>query len=132
LLTVSIGVLLSVVGYATINPLFTFLGADAAVMPLVKDYMHVWYLGVVLVIFPQVSQTIARAHGDAKTPTYFMWVMSIVNVVLDPIFIFGWGPIPAFGLKGVAFSIIAARAVYVIGMMWLLLRLDAWRRYLSL
>jgi len=81
LLTVSIGVLLSVVGYATINPLFTFLGADAAVMPLVKDYMHVWYLGVVLVIFPQVSQTIARAHamprhrptscGSCRSSTWF-------------------------------------------------------------
>ena len=121
LLTVSMGVLISVAGLTTIHSLFRALGADEGVLALIEDYMHVWYLGVVLVIFPQVSQTIARAHGDARTPTFFMWAMSITNMALDPLFIFGWGPIPALGLRGAAFAAIAARAVYVVGMTWLLI-----------
>jgi putative MATE family efflux protein len=120
LLTVIGGLTLTLIGYLTIDPLFTMLGADDAVLPLVKEYMHIWYLGVVLVIFPQISQTIARAYGDAKNPSIFMWSMCITNIVLDPILIFGLGPIPAFGLKGAAIAALISRCVYVAGMLWLL------------
>jgi putative MATE family efflux protein len=121
LLTVSMGALIGLVGLTTIRPLFRALGADEDVLALIADYMYVWYLGIVLVIFPQVSQTIARAHGDARTPTFFMWAMSITNMALDPVFIFGWGPVPALGLRGSALAAIVARGVYVIGMIWLLI-----------
>jgi putative MATE family efflux protein len=120
LLTVGVGLLLSVIGYFTIAPLFRFLGADPAVMPLVKQYMTIWYCGIVVVIFPQVSQTIARAHGEQRWPTVFMWIMSITNIVLDPILIPGWGPIPAMGLEGAAVAALVSRVVYCIGMFWLL------------
>lgn len=115
-----IALLLSVIGYVTIEPLFAFLGASQDVLPLIKQYMHIWFLGTTFQIVPQLCQNIIRAHGDTRTPSLILWASSAANVVLDPILIFGWGPIPAFGLKGAAFANILSRVIYCLGVLWVL------------
>ena len=117
LLGVSIVVILSAIGYATIDPLFTFLGADRSVLPLIKQYMHIWYLGTAFQIIPQVGQNVIRAHGDTRTPSMIMWAMCVLNVLLDPLLIFGWGPVPACGLEGVAIANIVARMLSLSGVL---------------
>jgi putative MATE family efflux protein len=111
LLAGMIVLILSSVGLLTIEPLFTMLGADAEVMPLIKGYMHIWYAGATMQIIPQVAQVILRAHGDTRTPGLITFAMCIANVILDPIFIYGWGPIPAFGLEGAAIANVLARTL---------------------
>jgi putative MATE family efflux protein len=111
---------LSATGYLTIEPLFTLLGADREVMPLITGYMHIWYFGAALQIVPQVGQSVIRAHGDTRTPSYITLMMSVVNVILDPILIFGFGPIPAFGLKGAAIANILARVLSMMGVLGVL------------
>jgi putative MATE family efflux protein len=115
LLGVIIVLLLSIVGYLTIDPLFALLGAEPAVIPLVRDYMEIWYLGTIVQIIPQVGSAIIRAHGDTKFPSMIMGVSCVVNIVLDPILIFGFGPIPALGLEGAALAGIAARVISLVG-----------------
>ncbi len=98
-------------GLLTIEPLFKSLGATDELLVLIKEYMIIWYLGIPLVIVPMVGNSAIRATGDTKTPTRVMLVAIAVNIVLDPLFIFGYGPVPSLGLRGAALATVASRAV---------------------
>lgn len=103
-------VLISVtIGYLTISPLFTALGATGEQLILIRDYMEVWYMGVPFVVIPMVGNNAIRATGNTVVPSAIMLIAVIVNIILDPIFIFGWGPIPAMELRGAAIATLIAR-----------------------
>ncbi len=95
---------LSLVGYLFTDELFTLLGAKKSLLPLIHEYMDIWYLGSVCLIGPMVGNAILRASGDTKTPSIVMGSAGLINAVLDPVFIFGFGPIPAMGLEGAAIA----------------------------
>lgn len=99
------------IGLLTIEPLFTALGADAQVMPYIKSYMEVWYLGMVFVVIPMVGNNSIRALGDTKSPSLVMVVAAVANSILDPLFIFGMGPIPAMGVRGAAIATVLSRCI---------------------
>ncbi len=109
ILSLSIAVILSTIGYLTMDTLFLRLGAEDDILPKVKGYMRIWYLGVVVVVVPMVGNSIIRATGDTKTPMKIMLAAVVVNMVLDPILIFGLGPAPKMGLEGAAWATVAAR-----------------------
>ncbi len=54
------------IGYFTIDPLFTALGATPEILILIHQYMEIWYLGVPFVIVPMVGNNALRAKGDMK------------------------------------------------------------------
>jgi putative MATE family efflux protein len=114
LLATLLTAIISIIGYNTIDPLFRLLGAEEAVLPLIHDYMQIWYLGTLFQIIPQVGSSVIRAHGDARTPSALMALAAIINAVLDPILIFGWGPIPAMGIAGAAWAGNFARLALII------------------
>lgn len=95
---------LSCVGYLFTDELFTLLGAKASLLPLIHQYMDIWYIGSVCLIGPMIGNAVLRASGDTKTPSIVMGSAGLINAVLDPIFIFGFGPIPALGLQGAAIA----------------------------
>jgi len=95
---------LSIVGYLVMDPLFRLLGATEETLPFIHDYMSWWFAGSVLLITPMIGNAVLRAAGDTKTPSLMMACSGLVNAVLDPILIFGWGPIPAFGVEGAAIA----------------------------
>ena len=68
---------------------FGLLGATDEIMPLVIEYMNVWFMGSILLIVPLIGNGALRASGDSKTPMFMMIAAAIVNAVLDPLFIFG-------------------------------------------
>ena len=93
---------LSFVGYLFTDELFTLLGAQPELLPYIHQYMDVWYLGGVCLIGPMIGNAILRASGDTKTPSIIMGSAGLINAILDPIFIFGFGPVPAMGIQGAA------------------------------
>lgn len=95
---------LSSVGYFITDPLFTLLGAQPSLLPLIHEYMDIWYIGSVCLIGPMIGNAVLRASGDTKTPSMIMGSAGLINAVLDPIFIFGFGPIPAMGIQGAAIA----------------------------
>jgi len=95
---------LSFIGYLFTDQLFTLLGAQASLLPLIHQYMDVWYLGSVFLIGPMIGNAVLRASGDTKTPSIIMGSAGVINAVLDPIFIFGFGPVPAMGIQGAAIA----------------------------
>ncbi|MDE5109343.1 MAG: MATE family efflux transporter [Trichodesmium sp. St17_bin3_1_1] len=110
ILSLLIGVILVIIGLTTIDPLFTALGAKAEILPLIRQYMEISYFGVIFVVVPIVGNNIIRATGNTLMPSVVIAVAGIINLVLDPIFIFGYGPIPAMGLQGAALATVISRA----------------------
>lgn len=95
---------LSFLGYLFTDELFTLLGAQASLLLLIHQYMDIWYLGSVCLIGPMIGNAILRASGDTKTPSMIMGSAGLINAILDPIFIFGFGPVPAMGIQGAAIA----------------------------
>ncbi len=107
-------------GLFTINPLFRLLGASGEVLTYISQYMTIWYLGVVFVVIPMVGNNAIRASGDTKTPGLIMVFAAFINIVLDPIFIFGIGPFPRLEIAGAAIATVIARASTLILSIWFL------------
>ena len=110
LLALSVVVAFVAVGLTTIEPLFRLLGASDEVLPLVARYMRIWYWGAPFVVVPMVGNSAIRATGDTTTPAAIMIAAMAMNVVLDPLLIFGLGPFPRLELEGAATATVIARA----------------------
>lgn len=111
-----------IVGLMTIDPLFYALGAKEPVMPYIRDYMKIWYLGMVFVVIPMVGNNSLRALGDTKIPSMVMVVAAVANSVLDPIMIFGLGPFPAMGVRGAALATVISRCITFVVALYLLIK----------
>lgn len=110
LLSLLIVSVLVALGLRTINPLFATLGAEPELLPLIGDYMNIWYLGMVFLVVPMVGNSAIRASGNTIVPSLIMTLAAVVNILVDPLLIFGWGPLPALGLKGAALATVISRA----------------------
>ena len=122
LLALLVVAVFSAAGLSTLDAVFRALGADAATLPLVREYMHVWYAGVLFLVVPMVGNGAIRATGDTRSPALIMSAAALSNVILDPIFIFGWGPVPAMGLEGAALASVISRATTLVMSLWILIR----------
>lgn len=96
--------LLSYIGYVFTEEIFHLLGASKELIPLIRNYLDYWFLGSVFLIGPMIGNAVLRASGDTKTPSLVMGLGGVINAILDPILIFGLGPIPAMGIKGAAIA----------------------------
>ena len=102
-------------GYFAIDPLFALLGASGEVLDLVGRYMRIWFLAVPLLVVPIVANSVVRATGDSFWPSVVMVSSAATNIAITPIFIFGWGPVPALGIEGAAIGTLLAWLVTVFG-----------------
>ncbi len=109
--------LLAAIGYLLITPIFTLLNASDNLMPYIHDYMGIWYFSSVFLSIPMVGNSVLRACGDTRTPSIIMAAGGGLNAALDPIFIFGLGPIPAMGIQGAA---VATLIAWLIGASYIL------------
>jgi len=76
---------------------------------------------VFLLILRMLLNGIFRGAGDAAMAMRNLWVSNLINIILCPILIFGWGFIPALGLTGVALATVIARVIGVIYQFWYLI-----------
>jgi len=103
------------IGYFAIDPLFSLLGASGEVLDMIGQYMRIWFLAIPLLVVPIVANSIVRAVGDTFWPSVVMISSALTNIAITPIFIFGWGPVPAFGIAGAAIGTLLAWLVTVFG-----------------
>ncbi|MBU1108976.1 MAG: MATE family efflux transporter [Candidatus Riflebacteria bacterium] len=129
LFTMMVAVSMAIVGYNSIDIVFTRLGADALTLPLIGDYMRTWYLGALSMALPMMGNGILIASGDSKGASRFMVLGMAINVILDPIMIFGWFGFPALGIMGAALATIISQAISTT---WLLYLLSVKHRLLKL
>lgn len=124
LLALFLVVIVTLAGLVTMRPLFRALGADGEMLTMVAQYMRIWYMGTLFVVVPMVGNSAIRGTGDTKTPAWIMTFAAVGNIVLDPLFIFGLGPIPGMGLEGAAIATVLSRAMTMFAALYVLFYRD--------
>ena len=114
--------LISLAGVATQETVFRSLGAEPELLPLLDAYMTIWYAGAIFLVVPMIGTGALRASGDAKTPAIVMAVAAASNAVLDPMFIFGFGPLEPMGIEGAAIATVISRAVTLLVTVYVIYR----------
>jgi putative MATE family efflux protein len=109
-----------VAGLAAIDPVFSRLGAGDVLLPYIRQYMGIWFGGVPLIMLMTVGNSALRAIGDTRTVSRIMLSAALLNGVLDPLLIFGPGPLPAFGMAGAALATVTAWAAALITALYVL------------
>lgn len=111
LIALFFAILFGLAGWFFSKPLFILMGATPSVLTLTMDYSQ-WIFGFGGFIFIFITlSNILRGEGDAKTPMKFMVVAVLLNMVLDPLLIFGLWFFPALGVEGAAIATIIARGI---------------------
>ena len=119
-LSVLVVALLAGLGLLFLEPLFVALGATEEVLPHIVAYMTVWFPGMVFLVIPMVGNAAIRATGDMKTPAIVMVAAGGANALLDPVLIFGFGPIEGMGVAGAALASVITRAGTLVVALWIL------------
>lgn len=97
-----ISVLLAIVGYFSSTPLMKLIGAGPEILSDSVSYFQVSSFGFIFLFMFYVFQSLMRGIGNVLLPMYIVLATVFLNLILDPLFIFGLGPIPGFGVAGAA------------------------------
>lgn len=119
-LAVLIVTFLSFIGLACLDTIFSLMGAEGEMLALISEYMIPWFLGVGFLVIPMIAVSIIRATGDTKTPAVIMSIAGLINIVLDPLLIFGIGPFPRLELRGAALATVASWVAAFAASLWIL------------
>ena len=109
--SIALALALSLVAYLFMDPIFRLMGASEALLPQIRAYMSIWLPTSALLVGMNSANSVLRACGDTKTPSLLMAAAGLINAVLDPIFIFGLGPVPAMGIQGAALATLVSWVV---------------------
>ncbi len=120
ILVVACALLLGIIGWLSISWTFRQFGADGEVEKLIDEYMTIWYLGCATAAVAMVGNSLLVAVGDSKLGGFLMMLGLILNVILDPLFIFGLGGFPAMGIRGAALATVLSQLVGAGVIVWAL------------
>ncbi|WP_309138734.1 MATE family efflux transporter [Haloferax larsenii] len=124
LLTLAVSVALAVLGYVFRHPLLSLIGAEGAVYTEALAYIEVIFFSLPLTFLFFAFRAALQGAGDTKTAMWLMVASAGLNVVIDPIFILGWGPIEGMGTRGAAVATLLSRLFATAAGVYILLRGD--------
>ena len=101
----------AIAGIAVAKWIFEAAGADPGVAEQGVPYSRIYWGSGLFVMWVFAGDAIFRAHGNTRTPMRIAVTSLALNVALDPLMIFGWGPIPGFGVAGAAWATVIATAL---------------------
>lgn len=96
-------------------PLFIKVtGASEAVSEMATGYLLITLPGLIVLSVASMSNNILRAYGEAALPSSIMILGAVINIILDPFFIFGWGPFPRMEVQGAALATLSGNVIAAI------------------
>lgn len=104
------GVFITVFGVLLTPHILRWMGTDPEVLPDAIDYFRYYFLGVLAVVLYNACKSIMNALGDSKRPLYYLLLSSAINIVLDVLFIGGFG----WGVWSAAFATTISQAISMI------------------
>ena len=115
-LLVGCGLLLTVLGEVFLTPILTLFGASADTMPYAAGYLRIYLLGTVFVMISLGMNYFINTQGFAGTGMLTVAIGAVLNLILDPVFIFGFD----MGVPGAALATILSQAVSAAWALWFL------------
>ena len=109
-LAVVVGCALGLIGLVAGERLIQVIGATKEQAGLAFAYFSIWSVGLALPAVCFAGSAALRGRGDIRSSLTIMMASAGVNLALDPILIFGLGPIPAMGIEGAALASVIAYA----------------------
>jgi len=107
----AISVAMAAAGLLLCRPLLLAMQTPPESLELAVAYMRVIFLALPFLYMYAFVMAVLRGAGDSKTPFFFMLLSVGIDIALNPLFIFGWGPIPRLGIAGSALATFVAQAV---------------------
>ena len=114
ILTVIIGIIVSVMGFMFADKIIGFMGAEPEVKPLAIRYFKIIALGGLFISIIMGIGAALRGAGDTRTPMMYNMISNLINVVLKYILIYGKLGFPAMGITGAAIATTVSRSVAMI------------------
>ncbi len=109
-----VGILMSIVGYFACGTILKFINTPAEVMSEATTYLKIIFIGNIFTMFYNMASGILRAVGDSKHPLYYLIISTIINVILDLVFIVYFKS----GIAGAAYATIIAQGVSALLTLW--------------
>lgn len=125
-------VTISALGLAFLQPILRLINTPPELMGMALAYLRIFIAGLVFMFFYNGLSSILRGLGDSRTPLLYLFYATVINIVLDPLMIFGIGPFPRMGVAGAALATVIAQAISAFLLLLRLARLghllpDTWR-----
>ena len=120
--SIIISLILTVVGFYISPFLFKLLGAEGEYLQIAVSYVNVIFIGSVFLGLTFVINGILNAQGDTKTFRDFLVLGFFLNLLLNPMLMFGWLGLPALGLAGVAWATLIIQIIGVFYMTRVLIK----------
>jgi len=115
-----VSLMLSFVGWFVARPMMTIVGAGPEILEDSISYFRVSSIGFVFLFMFFVFQSLMRGIGNVMLPVYVILVTVFLNLVLDPLFIYGWGPIPGYGVAGAAVASVITQGLSAVAGIYML------------
>lgn len=113
-LSVIITIILSIAGFVFAKDILRVMGASAETIEYGVNYTRILTGGSIVIMLLFLINGIFRGAGDASMAMKSLIIANIANIILCPLLIRGWGPVPAFGLTGAAMATTIGRGIGVI------------------
>jgi len=106
-----VSIFITTVGLFFAPYLFELMGSETEVVQLGLSYTNVIFAGSIVFIMLVALNSLLHADGDTKTYRNVLILSFFLNILLNPLFIFGFGPVPAFGISGIGIATILAQFI---------------------
>ena len=115
-----ISILIAISGIIFAKPFLKIMGATDSMVENGYHFPAIMFGGNIVIMLLFIINAVFRSSGDAAISMRVMWFANIINIILDPLLIFGYGPFPELGLKGAAIATTTGRGLAVVYQFYLL------------
>jgi hypothetical protein len=112
-----VSVSLAVLGAVFSRHILEWMGTPPDALPLAVAYMRLMFVALPFAYGAYFVSAALRGAGDSKTPFRFLVLSVVLDIVCNPLFIFGWGPVPAMGIAGSAMATLVAQGVSLVALL---------------